>query len=215
MRKLLVLGLTLGFAATAMADYLSATAGSATNKQYTNVGAPPQGGQRDSGIIRDIDISGVATWDLLSDPSNVVMLVDLGALKGVPGGPVAMTGIGWDTTQTATGASWLSEMSIYFDDNIAPDFTGLFLSPGAGYSFPGTASFSSGGVIKLADYAIPDVNLPNGIMRLEFFEGFDDVADAIDGIFEAGSLLHVQCDVPEPASLALLGVAGLLAFRRR
>lgn len=153
--------------------------------------------------------SDVATWDLVGDSSNVVWALDMG-------GPATMHGIGWDMTVQTVGGSWLSEARMYFDDNIAPDLSGLFLTPGIADGFSGTGSYSSAGILDLSDNGIPDIVLPNGFLRLEFHESFDDVADAIDGYFLAGSTLTLDMTiVPAPGALALLGLGGLAIRRRR
>lgn len=157
-------------------------------------------------------LSDIATWDLVGDPDNLVFDIDLGS----GGTPATMHGIGWDVSVATVGASWLSEARMYFDDNIAPDLSGLFLTPGIADGFPGTGSYSSGGIVDLSDNGIPDIVLPNGHLRLEFHESFDDVADAIDGYFLAGSTLTLDMTmVPAPGALALLGLGGLAIRRRR
>lgn len=213
-KPLLLIGAVLGCAT--VASGASVPTSSHELLGMTNSGsfntATPQSHR--AGIQVVVDISGANTWDPVSDPSNEIRIIDIAAAAGLPSGtPVIMNGIGWNTNQTAFGSSWLSEMGMYFDDNIAPDLSGLFLRPGAGSNFPGTASFSSP-VIKLADVLIPDVVLPNGLLRLEFYESFDDIADTIDGTFNPGSTVTVQI-VPAPGALALLGLAGLVGGRRR
>jgi len=213
MKKLLLLVACIGFTASASADILSMTGSSDTVKTPSSGGPlpPPSGERTGTGIpYPTVDIP---SWDLVLDPDNAVVLVDVGAALGVPGGPATMNGIGWDVTLEAVGTSWLSELRVYFDDNIAPDLIGLFLRPGVGSNFPGVGSFSSGGVIKLADAGIPDILLPDGILRLEFHETFDDVANAIDGYWRSGSLT-IQA-IPEPASMLLLALGGLALIRRR
>jgi hypothetical protein len=155
-------------------------------------------------------------WDLQGSPNNQILLVDVNAaLGGVVGAGATMTGIGWDVTTSTVGGSWLSEATFYFDDNIAPDLSGLFLTPGVGNDFGGTASFASGGIIDLSDNGIPDIALADGVLRIELYESFDDVADAIDS-FNSGSLTIVaDYTVPAPAGLAVLGLGGLVAARRR
>jgi len=169
---------------------------------------------RDPGdVLTPYDVTGTPSWDALSDPSNVVVLYDLAAAVGLPtGSPVTMTGIGWDVNLTALGTSWLSELRVYFDDSIAPDLTGLFLTPGVGNGFPGSGFFTSGGIIDLTDNGIPDILLPNGVLRMEFFEGYDDANDVIDGMWDSGALTIAS--TPEPASLLLLAL-GALTLRRR
>jgi len=159
------------------------------------------------------DMAGTASWDVLSDPDNDVLLIDVAAGIGLPSGTaVDFNGVGWDITVETVGASWLSEAVFYFDDNIAPDQMGLFLTVGVGNDAPGVGTFNSGGVLKLDDVAIPVVNLPDGILRLELFESYDDVADAIDA--NISGTLTIQA-VPEPATLALFGMGALALIRRR
>lgn len=54
------------------------------------------------------------------------------------------------------------------------------------------------------------------MMRLEFFESYDDVADGIDALWQVGSILTLDMTiVPAPGALALLGLGGLAIRRRR
>ncbi|CAN0594277.1 unnamed protein product, partial [Laminaria digitata] len=57
----------------------------------------------------------------------------------------------------------------------------------------------------------------DGILDINFFESFDDVAGEIDATYLAGSTITIvgQGIVPAPASLALIGLGGLAAGRRR
>jgi hypothetical protein len=164
--------------------------------------------------VYDYSVAGIESWDAYTDPDNVVVDLDLAAALGYPSGTyLEMTGIGWDVDLETYGGSWLSEIKVYFDDNIAPDGSGLFLTPAVADGFPGSGSYASGGVLDLTDNGIPDIPLPNGILRMEFYEGWDDVADAADGLWVCGCL-NIQA-VPEPASLALLGLGTCMLLRRR
>jgi len=132
-----------------------------------------------------VDISGVQSWDSFGSPNNTVLTNDSGGMGSV------MTGIGWDVTIATIGASWLSEPVIYFDGS-DQDGSGLFLTPGAADGFPGTASYSSGGIVDLTDNGIPDVPvLADGLIHMEFFESFDDVSNAADADFLAPSRLDL------------------------
>lgn len=169
------------------------------------------------GTVYNFDVTGIESVDGFGSAGNTVIEFDLAAALGYASGtPLIMNGIGWDVTITAgldsSGASWLSELTVYFDDNVAPDGSGLHLSPGAGNDFPGQLTTSEPGV-KLADVGIPDIPLPNGVLRMEFYEGFDDEA-GIDGLWKQG-FLAIQVQVPTPASAAVLGLGGLAMTRRR
>ena len=121
-----------------------------------------------------VDISGTESWDGALDPSNTILNV------GIPGS--AVTGIGWDVTVATVGASWLSEAVMSFQGEIN-------LTVGLGDDFAGTASYDSGGaVVVFADIPLPDIIIAGGSMPVEFFESFDDVADAVDAVFTSGSI---------------------------
>ncbi|RMH13452.1 MAG: hypothetical protein D6695_03950 [Planctomycetota bacterium] len=151
--------------------------------------------------------SNVDSWDLEGDPDNVVAVFDMG-------GPATIHGVGWDVSLQTFGASWLSEMVVSFGED--GGIPGLYLTPGINDGFAGTGSYSSGGIVDLGDNGIPDVVMASGMMRLEFFESFDDVADAVDGQWLAGSTITLDMTiVPAPGALALLGLGGLAIRRRR
>ncbi|MEZ6241468.1 MAG: PEP-CTERM sorting domain-containing protein [Phycisphaerales bacterium] len=205
-------------ALAALAGGASADILSSTGAVYSEKTASQPGNVYTPQVTRDgatyvFDLSGIQSWDTLSSPNNTVVNLDLAAALGLASGTsIAFNGIAWDVTIQTIGGSWLSEAVIYFDDNVAPDLSGLFLTPGVGVTTPGTASFSSGGILKLADAGIPDIVLPNGILRMEFFESFDDVSGAADANWSGTLTLQAT---PAPGTLALIGLGGLAATRRR
>ncbi len=171
--------------------------------------------------VIDVDVSGVQFWDEQGSPNNTILNIDLGALS-TPGnpGPVVITGVGWDLTQTSgldTGmASWLSEQVIGLDWDV-DGVNDLFLTP-SGTAAQGTAEVnSSGGILVLADNMIPDGVTSDGMISIEFFESFVDETGAAEGVIDMGTLSFEVIKVPEPSSIVLLGLAGLglLGFRRR
>jgi MYXO-CTERM domain-containing protein len=213
MKKFLLSAAVLTVSAgAAMASPISATGGTTANKVAVpggNVGAP----RGTTNTIVNINVANLTSEDGLSAAGNTVLLVDLGAAIGNAGGTVTMTSIGWDVVGEALGASWQSEMRFYFDDNIAPDLTGLFLRP-LSANAPGVGAGASGGQIDLTDNAIANIVLPNGILRLELFESFDD-GPGTDGIWRSGFLSVGIAEVPAPGAAAVFGLAGLAGLRRR
>ena len=156
-----------------------------------------RGDAPDSVVLRGLSASGTFSinlenaehWDLQGDGNNQILLVDVNAvLGGAIGGAATMTGIGWDVSVSTAGGSWLSEATYYFDDNIAPDFAGLYVTPGVGNDFAGEGVFSSAGIDELSDIGVPDIVLPDGVVRIELFDNFDDFANAIDA-FSSGELI--------------------------
>jgi len=213
MKNLVLSGCVLALAA-------SASAAGSLSTTPTGVERLLSGGytQRDPGdVVVPISLAGQVTFDLVSDPSNTVLLIDVAAAVGLPSGSaVSMTGIGWDVTidtLAPNNGSWMNEARLYFDDNIAPDLTGLFLTPGSSAPSVGAQNFSSGGVLDLTDNGIGNILLPNGILRLELHEMFDDVADAVDALFSQGGVTITA--TPAPGAFGLMGLGGLLMARRR
>ncbi len=189
-----------------LASAAAADAALTANPNYAGHNAGPRSNFASGTMTVAVDYD---HWDLNLDPDNVVISIDLNAaLGGVAGADAFVTGIGWDTTIMAFDPSWLSESSY--------DFAGqIFLSPGAGDDFAGTASYSSGGIVDLGANGLPDILAAGGILTIEMFEGFDDFADAVDS-HQSGTLtLVVDYKVPAPAGLAVLGLGGLVATRRR
>ena len=168
-----------------------------------------------SADVINLDINGIASWDSEGSPLNTVLLLDLGG-----GGPVTIDGIGWDLNIETLGGSWLSEAAIGFGSTASPN--DITLSAGAGDLFPGFASYSSGGIVFLNTIPIPDIILVDGILRLEFFETFDDFPGAIDAFYEgfltiSGTGFDTGTPVSEPGILLLfgLGLIGVVIALRR
>lgn len=119
------------------------------------------------------------SWDGQDNPNNVIA-------DCITGGSV--TGFEWTNVTIATvGASWLSEARMLFSDTAGAN--GITLSLGNGDNVAGTMTYSSGGIIDLTDNALPDI-VPggDGIIRLQLFESFDDVANTIDANYTSGTV---------------------------
>lgn len=161
------------------------------------------------------DVTGIQSFDVLAAPGNTVIEFDLiAALGAAQGATFEMTSIGWDVTITTFGSSVLSDASIYFDDNIAPDMAGLFLRPGIGVNTPGSQAFSSVGLVDLSDNSIENILLPNGVLRIEFFEQFSDIIGGADAVW-SGTITIGTNYPPAPGTAALLLLAGAAGSRRR
>ncbi len=164
------------------------------------------------------DVSGIDSNDGLGAAINERFLVDVAACIGLPSGtPVVMNGLGWNVTIFADSPSWRSEMAVYFDDSALSGVSAFQLTPGAGLDSPGTSTLNSGDAtgpaIKLISVGLPELALPDGLLYVEFFETFIDFPNDWDGIWQSG-FLRIQA-YPEPATLALLAIGGLLLRRRK
>ena len=157
-----------------------------------------------------LDLAGVNSNDSFGSPFNEFSLLNLG--------DVTITGIRWDNVVgngDDSAVSWGNEMTMAVVD--AGDLSGVFISffPEEGSASAGGVwgPASSGGVIDLAAQGLA-FNTTSGSLLVEFFESYDDGADATDAHYESGTVT-IEYSVPAPGALALLGLAGLAGRRRR
>lgn len=143
------------------------------------------------------------------DPSNTIVNLDVGANSRI-------TSISYAVNVTAYDPSWLDELSFAFTNSKVTE--GVILEPGLGDIVPGTTDYS--GSIDLVLNGLDFTVGVDGILRLEFFEYFDDDDVFPDGRWNFGSItfgiepFEEPAPVPEPAS-ALLVAAGLAAMASR
>jgi hypothetical protein len=195
--KMKVIALTALAAAAGLATANPIQAGQFAGNTVDTAGTPT------SSIT--IDISGFQGFDAQGSALNDILSVFIGVGAEV-------TGIAWDVNLSTFGGSWASESVMNFGGQV-------FLTPGSADSFGVTnQNYNSGGVIDLSDNGIPNT-LPDagGNLEIEFFESFVDNAGAGDSIWEAGSTVTLVGTniVPAPGALAMLGLGGLVAGRRR
>jgi hypothetical protein len=144
--------------------------------------APSDPGRSDErNVVTPIDIACTPSWDAKANPINVVRLIHVGAGNSV-------VGIGWDVVlRSVHPSSWLSDIGVCITDSSA--IGGFMLRPGSD-NFPGgPTSYSSGGIQSLSNFGIPNlVPLADGLIRIEFFEAFDDALGQVDGEWACGQL---------------------------
>ncbi len=157
-----------------------------------------------------INVTGINSVAAAGAAGNTVLSFNVGAGASV-------VGLGWDVNITAIAPSWLAEMAVGFrnTDNTG----GVNLSVGVNDSMPGTASYSSGGILDLIGLGLSFTANANGLVRVEFYESFNDPEVNPDGIWNSGSLTLRVVPVPEPATygmmaLGLLAVGGMVRRRK-
>lgn len=158
-----------------------------------------------TGQVANFNVAGIESREGISNPANHVVTLNLGAGASV-------TGLSWNVVITALGTSWQSEARVVLTPSNGDLAQGISLAPGAGVNTPGEGAFASTGVLKFGDNGLPNIFLPDGILRMEFFESYDD-GPGVDGIWKSGNL-GIQF-IPAPSAVALLGLGGLAAARRR
>jgi len=145
-----------------------------------------------------IDVSGIESWEFQGDALNTILNVMVGASASI-------TNIAWDVNLTTFGISWAQENTMGFNGS-EEVFAGAGLAEVVtNVNFAG--SQASGLVMDAS-----------GMLSIEFYETeWNDNPAAVDSMFEAGSSITLTGTgfVPTPGSLAVLGLGGLAAARRR
>ena len=144
-----------------------------------------------------IDVSGAESYGFQGDALNQVLSVLVGS-------GASITNIAWDVNLTTLGLSWADENTMFFAgaESVNPGFGDAFTVSNANYA----GSQASGIVLGL-----------DGLLSIEFHEvGFDDNV-GVDSFYGQGSTVTLSGTgfVPAPGSLAVLGLGGLVAGRRR
>lgn len=162
------------------------------------------------------NVAGTQSYAAFGSAANTVYEINVGA-------NATITSVSFDVNVTAYNPSYLSELGLGFTNGGVTD--GVLLTPGFGFDAPGTATFSD--VIDLVAEGLSFSVDADGILRLEFFEDFNDSLVSPDGIWNSGTFTFFTdgvdvpppSDVPEPATGLLmgagLGLMGYTARRRR
>jgi hypothetical protein len=100
---------------------------------------------------------------------------------------VEVNAIGWNFVLSTFGASWGSEATIGWDWN--NDLTNdVFLNASSTDAPAAMQALSSGGPVLLSGVGIPNGIVPGGVVRVEFFDVFDDLPNAADALINSGSV---------------------------
>ncbi len=168
------------------------------------------------------DLPEVPSWNAAGSAANYVLSYDIGA------GSI-LNSVGWNVVIEAFTPSWRQDLGLQMSASTVGD-NAVWLNPGAGVGSAGTGTYTSAPV-DLGAAGLSFAVLSDGILRLEFFESFDDGVAFQDGVWRSGSVtigytavggaagtltLNIGV-VPEPGTYGLmaLGLFGVLGAARR
>lgn len=107
------------------------------------------------------------------DPNNSVVELNIGVGN-------EMTGAAADASIEAFSPSWLSETAVLFSSTDPADPNAINLTVSA-TDASGVEEITTNGVLLFADFSLPNIPAgPDGILRLEWFETFDDASISPD-----------------------------------
>ncbi len=154
-----------------------------------------------------VNAAGIASFDAQNAAGNTVL-----TLNAIPGSLV--DAISYNLSIATVGASWLSEATVLFTNSSGD---GVMLTPGyAAPDGPGVGTYSDS--VLLSNFGLTFNIGSDGLLFVQFFETFDDVAGAADAFYTAGNITFGNIGpVPEPATYGLmaLGLLGVVGAARR
>ncbi|MFA5683087.1 MAG: choice-of-anchor D domain-containing protein [Lysobacteraceae bacterium] len=121
-----------------------------------------------------LPLAGIETNGEYGDPGNTVIEVNIGANNTV-------LAVSFDVTVQAFSPSWRSESIVDFTDSALTG--GVGLTPGFEDDSSGTGQYSSGGLVDLVGLGLDFQVGADGILRFEFYEGFDDATPDPDALW--------------------------------
>jgi len=165
-----------------------------------------------------VNVGGVGSFGEVGDAGNTVFTLNVGAGSQI-------TSVAYNINVTAYTPSWLSEIGLYFSDSTQSG--GIYFTPGFEDPNSGTATYADS--VDLVAQELDFTVGADGLLRLEFFEDFDDGSVSPDGIWNFGTITFnvtgdnvpgdPGTDIPEPATGMLMGAGlalmGFTARRRR
>jgi len=161
-----------------------------------------------------VNVAGAQSFAAFGTAGNTVRTFNIGANSRV-------TAVAYNVNITAFSPSYLSEAVVAFtgSDTLGD---GVFLTPGIGDDFAGTATYADSA--NLTDLGLGFTVGADGLLRLEWFEDFNDTSVNPDAIWNSGTITFtyeptgVEAPIPEPATWAMMiGGFGLMggSLRRR
>lgn len=156
--------------------------------------------------VVDIPIAGWQTFGAYLAPGNTFTNIAL------PVGSTIDAAEFIDVTFTALGFSYGSEFTLSLNDSTTGGFwdSGVVDPNAPGVYGPVSGAFDNPGVFGSGPFT-----LTTGDLFVTVYETFNDGGNAVQDAQVSSGLIRVHYTVPEPTSIALIGLGALALIRRR
>lgn len=152
-----------------------------------------------------LDVTGIQSMDRLRSTNNVVVFLWVGPFNVV-------NGVGYDVfLQTLAPGSRLSDITMAVTNSAGLPGPSFGIKPGFGDDFSGGPTHYSRPLAKLPPGFSSVTALADGLIRLEFFDGFDEAQGEPDGLWVSGTV-SLQTVNPIPAPISASAVVLLTFF---
>lgn len=153
-----------------------------------------------------VDITGWSTYGGYGSALNSNTTINL------PAGST-IDSASYEVNFTALGASWRSEFTLSLNDSpVGAFFDHRPSTTSSAGNFVGSGNFGS----APGNWIGGPFTLTTGQLYVEVYESFDDGGASVkDATVNSGRIVVNYTPIPAPGSLALLGLAGFAARRRR
>ncbi len=148
-------------------------------------------------FVFDANAGSAFSFDEVGDPDNETYTVN-------NADDTTYRSVAWTATIESLGASWCSEPTVGITLPGDVFFGGITLGAGNAPCDPNPSTFAA--CLNFADAGAPDITGTLGDWTFEFFEGFDDTADAVDANITGFSMTFSKAFCPGSTGACCTGL---------